>query len=161
MFKRIYKSVAAEHKGIATEERQPAARGSGRCEANLLGCASIHALEPSHAKSYTGVQVLQEGFDAIDVERSRSQHEDKSRTGTREHAHQLIDLLPETQLSALVGLLETIVDPVAMTLRNAPIDDEPESEEEKHAVAEARDWLKQNGGKGIPHEEAMRRLELE
>jgi hypothetical protein len=29
----------------------------------------------------------------------------------REHAHQLIDRLPEAQLSALVGLLETIVDP--------------------------------------------------
>ena len=74
---------------------------------------------------------------------------------------QLIDRLPETQLSAPVGLLETIVDPIATALRNAPIDDEPESEEEKQAVAEARDWLKQNGGKGIPHEQAMRRLELE
>lgn len=31
----------------------------------------------------------------------------------REHAHELIDRLPEPQLSALVGLLETIVDPVA------------------------------------------------
>ena len=31
----------------------------------------------------------------------------------REHAHQLIDRLPEPQVSALVGLLETIVDPVA------------------------------------------------
>ena len=82
-------------------------------------------------------------------------------TGTRAHAHELIDRLPETQLSALVGLLETIVDPIAAALRNAPIDDEPESEEEKQAVAEARDWLKRNGGKGIPHEEAMSRLGLE
>lgn len=79
----------------------------------------------------------------------------------RQHAHQLIDRLPETQLSALVGLLETIVDPVAAALRNAPIDDEPETEEEKQAVAEARDWLKRNGGKGVPHQEAMRRLGLE
>ena len=80
---------------------------------------------------------------------------------TREHAHQLIDRLPETQLSALVGLLETIVDPVRAALRNAPVDDEPESEGERQAVAEARDWLKRNGGKGIPHEEAMRKLGLE
>ena len=71
---------------------------------------------------------------------------------TREHAHQLIDRLPETQLSALVGLLETIVDPVTAALRNAPVDDEPESEEERQDIAEARDWLKRNGGKGIPHE---------
>jgi hypothetical protein len=79
----------------------------------------------------------------------------------RDHAHELIDRLPETQLSALVGLLETIVDPVAAALRNAPIDDEPETEEEKQAVTEARDWLARRGGKGIPHDEAMRRLGLE
>jgi hypothetical protein len=79
----------------------------------------------------------------------------------REHAHELIDRLPETQLSALVGLLETIVDPVAAALRNAPDDDEPQTEEEKSAVAEARDWLVKRGGKGIPHDEAMRRLGLE
>ena len=55
----------------------------------------------------------------------------------RDHAHWLIDRLPEAQLSALVGLLETIVDPVAAALRNAPVDDEPVTEEEDHAVAEA------------------------
>ncbi|HME06850.1 MAG TPA: hypothetical protein VKG25_07360 [Bryobacteraceae bacterium] len=78
----------------------------------------------------------------------------------REHAHDLIDRLPEPQLAALVGLLETILDPVATALRNAPTDDEPESEEEKQEVAEAHDWLKRNGGKGVPHDEAMRRLKL-
>jgi hypothetical protein len=80
---------------------------------------------------------------------------------SRQHAHQLIDRLPEPQISALVGLLETIVDPVAAALRNAPIDDEPETEEERRAVAEARGWLARNGGHGIPHEEAMQRLGLE
>jgi len=79
---------------------------------------------------------------------------------SREQAHELIDRLPESQVSALVGLLETMVDPVAAALRNAPIDDEPESEEEKRSVAQARDWLAQRGGKGVPHEEAMRRLGL-
>lgn len=79
----------------------------------------------------------------------------------REHAHELIDRLPDAQLSALVGLLETIVDPVSAALRNAPEDDEPETEEERQAVAEARDWLARRGGKGIPHDEAMRRLGLE
>ncbi|MGB7722780.1 MAG: hypothetical protein WBL65_22975 [Bryobacteraceae bacterium] len=82
-------------------------------------------------------------------------------TEPREQAHQLIDRLPETQVSALVGLLETIVDPVAAALRHAPIDDEPETEDEKQAAAEARDWLARRGGKGIPHDEAMRRLGLE
>jgi len=79
----------------------------------------------------------------------------------REHAHELIDRLPETQLSALVGLLETIVDPVATALRNAQIDDEPELEEERQALADARSKLERNGGRGIPHDEAMRSLGLE
>ena len=79
----------------------------------------------------------------------------------RDHAHELIDRLPDAQVSALVGLLEAIVDPVTAALRNAPDDDEPETEEEKRAVAEARDWLAKRGGKGIPHDEAMLRLGLE
>ena len=71
----------------------------------------------------------------------------------REHAHELIDHLPEAQLSAVVGLLETIVDPVAAALRNAPLEDEEISAEEAQAVAEAREWLKHN--KPIPHEEIL------
>ena len=82
-------------------------------------------------------------------------------TDTRQHAHQLIDRMPETQLSGLVQFLETIVDPVTAALSNAPIDDEPETDDEKAAVSEARQWLQNNGGKGIPHNEAMRRLGLE
>jgi hypothetical protein len=80
---------------------------------------------------------------------------------SRQHAHELIDRLPDAQVSALVGLLETIVDPVAAALRNAPDDEEAEGGAEKRAVAEARNWLARRDGKGIPHEEAMRRLELE
>jgi hypothetical protein len=47
-----------------------------------------------------------------------------------------------------------------VALGSAPLDDEPESDEEKQSVSEARDWLAQRGGKGIPHEEAKRRLDL-
>jgi hypothetical protein len=68
----------------------------------------------------------------------------------------LIDRLLEGQLTALVGLLETIVDPVTAALRNAPVDDELETEEDKQGVSDAHEWLKRNGN-GIPHEEAMRR----
>jgi hypothetical protein len=74
-------------------------------------------------------------------------------TDTRELAHQLIDRLPETQLSGLVQFLETIVDPSGSAMRNAPIEDEEISEEEEQAVAEAREWLKHN--KPIPHEEVL------
>jgi hypothetical protein len=82
-------------------------------------------------------------------------------TDSREHAHHLIDRLPDSQLSALVGLLETIVDPVGAALRNAPFDDEPETEDERQDVEKARRSLERNGGKGVPHEEAMRRLGLD
>ena len=74
----------------------------------------------------------------------------------REHAHQLIDRLPEAQLSALVGLLETIVDPVAAALRNALVDDELITEEEERAINEAREWLKHNPG--IPFEQVVAEL---
>ncbi len=82
-------------------------------------------------------------------------------TETRQIAHQLIDRLPETQLSGLVRFLETILDPVTAALANAPLEDEQISEQEERAVEEAREWVKHNGGKGIPHDEAMRRLGLE
>lgn len=82
-------------------------------------------------------------------------------TASREHAHQLIDSLPEAQYSALVHFLETMIDPVATALQNAPFDDEPDSGAEQSEIAQARQWLHSNGGKGIPHKEAMRRLGLE
>ncbi len=79
----------------------------------------------------------------------------------RQHVHELIDLLHESQISGLSHFLETIVDPVTAALHSAPFDDEPETTDEKAAVSEARVWLQNNGGKGIPHAEAMRRLGLE
>ena len=82
-------------------------------------------------------------------------------TDNREHAIELLSRLPEGQITGLIGFLETLVDPVAAALRCAPADDEPESEEERRDVAEAREWLRSNGGKGIPHAEAMRHLGLE
>ena len=78
---------------------------------------------------------------------------------TRQHAHELIDRLPETQISAVVGYLESMVDPDKATLQNAPFDDEPETEAERQAVGQARTSLQKNSGKGIPHNEAMRHLE--
>jgi hypothetical protein len=82
-------------------------------------------------------------------------------TQEREQAHELINRMPDTQISALVGLLKTIVEPDEAALLDAPLDDEPETEAERAAVAEARASLQRNGGKGIPHGEAMRRLDLD
>lgn len=69
--------------------------------------------------------------------------------------------MPEAQLSGLVQFLKSILDPVPLALRNAPIDDEPETEAEKASIADAKNWLQKNDGKGIPHAEAMRRLGLD
>jgi hypothetical protein len=82
-------------------------------------------------------------------------------TTPRERLHHLVDCLSESQLAALLALLNSMLDPIASALRNAPIDDEPETADEQQAVAQSRDWLARRGGKGIPHEEAMRRLGLE
>jgi hypothetical protein len=79
----------------------------------------------------------------------------------KQQVHELIDRLAPSQLTAVHGLLDVMIDPVGHAIANAPIDDEPETDEEKRAVAEAQDWLKKSGGKGLAHEEAMRRLGLD
>ncbi|MGP8244176.1 MAG: hypothetical protein ACLQVN_06620 [Bryobacteraceae bacterium] len=71
----------------------------------------------------------------------------------REQAHALLDMLPAEKLNAVRSLLEAMVDPVSRALANAPIDDEPVTEEEERAIAEAREWLKHNPG--IPFEKVV------
>ena len=66
----------------------------------------------------------------------------------RQHAHKLIDQMPEVQLSAVVGLLETIVD--------SAFEDEDISEEEEQAVARSKEWFKHN--QGIPFEDVVAEL---
>ena len=88
-------------------------------------------------------------------ERQQTQGE-QTMPAARQRAHELIDCLPDAQISALVGLLNTIVDPVAAALRDAPEDDEPISEEEERAVAESREWFKHN--EGIPFEQVVAEL---
>jgi hypothetical protein len=55
----------------------------------------------------------------------------------RRQAHALLDMLPAGKLNAVRSLLDVMVDPVSRALANAPIDDEPITEEEERAVAEA------------------------
>ena len=68
----------------------------------------------------------------------------------RQQANAYLDFLPPEQLSAVRILLETMLDPVSRALANAPIEDEIISEEEGLAVAQAREWLKDN--RPISHE---------
>jgi hypothetical protein len=74
---------------------------------------------------------------------------------TKEQAHELIDRMAPSQVSAVVVLLETMLDPVSRAIANAPFDDEPESKEERQAVAASKAWMAQHPGQGIPHEDIL------
>ena len=59
-------------------------------------------------------------------------------THSKQQAHELIERMSAAQVSAVVGLLETMLDPVSVALANAPVDDEPVSEAEARDIVEAR-----------------------
>ena len=65
-------------------------------------------------------------------------------TDARHHVHALVDQLPPVQLAALEGLLQSMLDPLSRKLALAPLDDEPLTEEDRLAVAEADEWSKHN-----------------
>jgi hypothetical protein len=81
-------------------------------------------------------------------------------TNPRQQAHELIDRMAPSQVFAVVGLLQTMLDPVSRAIGNAPIDDEPETEEERKAVAASKAWMAEHPGQGIPHEEVLAELGL-
>jgi hypothetical protein len=76
----------------------------------------------------------------------------------KERAYKLIDRLAPNQLSALVSLLETMLDPVARSLAQAPVEETPASPDEAAALDEARSAL--DRGEGIPHEDILREFGL-
>ena len=74
----------------------------------------------------------------------------------KEHAYELIDRLPPTQLSAVVGLLEAMLDLVSLVY--APVEEEELTPETAAALDRARASLAR--GEGIPHEEILREFGL-
>ena len=72
---------------------------------------------------------------------------------TKQQAHELIDRMAPSQVAAVVGLLEVMLDPVERSLANAPLEDEAISEEEAREVTASKEWLKHN--KAIPNEEVL------
>ncbi|HEY1948368.1 MAG TPA: hypothetical protein VGG97_15270 [Bryobacteraceae bacterium] len=71
----------------------------------------------------------------------------------KQQAHLMLDLLPPEKLSAVVNLLEVMLDPVSRAITHAPVDDEPLTPEDEKALNEAREWMKHN--QGIPHEQVL------
>jgi hypothetical protein len=74
----------------------------------------------------------------------------------KKHAYELINRLPPTQLSAVVGLLEAMLDP--SFLANALAEEEEITPETAAALDRARASLAR--GEGIPHEEILREFDL-
>jgi hypothetical protein len=73
----------------------------------------------------------------------------------KHQAHELIERLAPSQVSAVVGLLEAMLDPVSRAIANAPMDDEAETEHERQAVAESKAWFERRSGNGISHDEVL------
>jgi len=71
----------------------------------------------------------------------------------KERLHQAVDTMTDEEASAaLRTLAEASGDPVAWTLNHAPLDDEPETDEERHAVADVH-ADRERGIKPIPLED--------
>ena len=81
-------------------------------------------------------------------------------TDIRSEIHEEVDRMTEKELVGLKEFLTTFPSRLGAIFRNAPWDDEPFAEEERLAVEEAEEWLKQNGGRGIPHDQVCRTLGL-
>ena len=79
----------------------------------------------------------------------------------RDHLHRLVDTLPESELERAERVLEAlrqVAEPYYRPLEDAPLDDEPETAEEREAVEEARSDVA--AGRVIPHEDVKRRWGL-
>jgi hypothetical protein len=79
----------------------------------------------------------------------------------RTKLHDLVESLPSEDVPTALRVLEALTsssDSVPLALRDIPFDDEPETEEEREAVAEAYRDIEE--GKGIPHDEVMRKYGL-
>jgi hypothetical protein len=76
----------------------------------------------------------------------------------KQRTHALIDRLARQKLTAVVGILEALLDPFDRALANAEIDDEPVTEEDLGDVEAFLEWLRHNTG--IPFEHVVAELGL-
>ena len=65
----------------------------------------------------------------------------------------MLEQLDDAQLAAVVHLLHVMTDPVACSLANASLEDEPIGADESDTVKKSKASLKDN--KAIPHEEVL------
>ena len=73
----------------------------------------------------------------------------------KQHAHELIERLPDSQLSTAVRFLEfMLLDKVARAVATAPPDDEPVTEPDRIRFHAGEAWFQQHG-KGTPMEDFL------
>jgi hypothetical protein len=71
----------------------------------------------------------------------------------KQQAHELIDRLSVGQASAVVNLLQTMLDPVSAALASAGVDDEPVPEEEARDILESRAAIAR--GEAVSNDEVL------
>ena len=77
---------------------------------------------------------------------------------TKDALYRLIDAIPEEGMETARRALEPLVDPVLLALANAPVDDEPETDEERAAVEEG--WKAYRRGEWVSADDVRRELGL-
>jgi hypothetical protein len=79
--------------------------------------------------------------------------------GDREALHRLIEQLRPEDVGTAQRVLQALnatSDPLLAALSNAPVDDEPETDDEREATERARDDVRE--GRTVSHDELRRRL---
>jgi hypothetical protein len=78
------------------------------------------------------------------------------RAPDKQHAHELIERLPASQVPTVVRFIEfMLLDPVARAVATAPADGEPVSEQDRARFKAGHTWFAQRGGKGLPMEDVL------
>ena len=75
---------------------------------------------------------------------------------SREELHKLVDHIPEGDVAAARKILRSLVDPVELSLLTAPLDDEPETEQEREEIEKALSDPRPD----VPMEEVLREYGL-
>jgi hypothetical protein len=76
----------------------------------------------------------------------------------KQQVHEMVERLAPGELTAVRGLLEVLLDPLARSLANAPVEDEEITPEMAAALDRARASIER--GEGIPHEDILREFGL-
>jgi hypothetical protein len=79
----------------------------------------------------------------------------------KQHAHELIERLPDSQVATAVRFLEfMLLDPVARAVATAPADDEPVSEQDRLRFHNGQAWFREHGGRGVPMQDVLAEFDL-